>query len=702
MKKIKLIAVLLVLIALAGCSQKPITPPVAKVEPKTTVILGDTLVDNYFWLREKSNPAVIQYLEDENKYTDSVMKPTRKIQKKLYREMLKRIKETDISVPVKIDSFYYYTRTVKGSQYPIYCRKKGDLSAVEAILLDQNVLAADKKYCEIGEFKISPDQNLLAFAVDFNGSEKYMLCMKDLNSGKMLPDTIRDVSYGLEWANDNRTIFYTTLDTIMRPDKLWRHKLGEKPGNDVMVFHEPDEMFYLGLAKTRSKAYLILNLNSQITSEVHYLFADQPTGEFKLFQPRVTGVEYTIDHHGDTFYILTNEKAINFRLLETPVAKPEWCNWREKIPYRPDVLLSGMDCFRDHLVVYERENGLEKILVENLSSGATHFVDFPEPVYTIDSDNNPDYNTRILRFKYTSLVTPRSVYDYDMENKTRELKKQDEVLGGYDPTQYQSERVFAVAPNGVQVPISLVYKKGFVKNGTHPLYLYGYGAYGYPSEPRFSSIRLSLLDRGFVYAIAHVRGGGEMGRPWYEDGKLLHKRNTFTDFIACAEYLIAEKYTAADRLVIMGGSAGGLLMGAVNNMRPELFKVVVAHVPFVDIINTMMDRTIPLTVIEWEEWGNPNLEKYYAYMKSYSPYDNVTHEAYPHMMITAGLNDPRVAYWEPAKWTAKLRALKTDGNMLILKTDMGKGHFSATGRYDYLKENAFEYAFIFDKLGIDK
>ncbi len=691
---------MMLLIVLAGCSQKPATPPVAKIEPKTTVILGDTLVDNYYWLREKTNPAVIQYLKDENAYTKSIMKPTRGMQKKLYREMLKRIKETDISVPVKIDSFYYYTRTVKGNQYPIYCRKKGDLSAVEEILLDQNLLASGKKYCEIGEFKVSPDQNLLAFAVDFNGSEKYMLCVKDLNIGKILPDTIQDVYYGLEWANDNQTLFYTTLDTIMRPDKLWRHRLGVKPENDVLIFHEPDEMFYLGVAKTRSKAYLLLTLNSMITSEVHYLSADQPAGKFKLFHPRVTGVEYTIDHHGNTFYILTNEKAVNFRLLETPVAKPERRNWKEKIGHRLNVLLSGIDLFRDHLVVYERENGLEKILVENLSSSATHFVDFPEPVYTIDSDNNPDYNTRILRFKYTSLVTPRSVYDYDLENKTRELKKQDEVLGGYDPTQYQSERVFAIAPDGVRVPISLVYKNGLVKDGTHPLYLYGYGAYGYPNEPRFYSFRLSLLDRGFVFAIAHVRGGGEMGRPWYEDGKLLHKRNTFTDFIACAEYLIAKRYTATGHFVINGFSAGGLLMGAVINMRPDLFKIVVAEVPFVDLINTMLDRTIPLTVIEWEEWGNPNLDKYYAYMKSYSPYDNVAHKNYPYMMITAGLNDPRVAYWEPAKWTAKLRALKTDGNVLVLKTDMGKGHFSTTGRYDYLKEIAFEYAFIFDKLGI--
>jgi oligopeptidase B len=702
MKRIKLLFVLMLLIELTGCSQKPAAPPIAKVEPKTTVILGDTLVDNYFWLREKTNPAVIQYLEDENAYTKSIMKPTRRMQKKLYKEMLKRIKETDVSVPVRIDSFYYYTRTVKGSQYPIYCRKKGGLSGAEEILLDQNALAAGKKYCEIGEFKISPDQTLLAFAVDFNGSEKHMLCIKDLNTGRMLPDTIPDVYYGLEWANDNRTVFYTTLDTIMRPDKLWRHRLGEKPENDVLVFHEPDEMFYLNLTKTRSKAYLLLALNSQITSEVHYLSADQPAGQFKLFQPRVTGVEYTIDHHGDTFYILTNEKAINFRLLETPVAKPEKRNWNEKIGHRLDVLLSGIDLFRDHLVVYERESGLEKILVENLASGATHFVDFPEPVYTIDSNNNPDFNTRILRFKYTSLVTPHSVYDYDLENKTRELKKQNEVLGGYDPTQYQSERIFATAPDGVRVPISLVYKKDLAKDGTHPLYLYGYGAYGISSDPRFSSVRLSLLDRGFVYAIAHVRGGGEMGRPWYEDGKLLHKRNTFADFIACAEYLIAEKYIASDKLVINGGSAGGLLVGAVVSRHPELFKVVVADVPFVDLINTMLDRSIPLTAIEWEEWGNPNLEKYYEYMKSYSPYDNVGRTNYPHMLITAGLNDPRVGYWEPTKWTAKLRALKTDGNVLILKTDMGKGHFSASGRYDYLKEIAFEYAFIFEKLGIEK
>jgi len=694
--------VLLTVIWLSGCPTKPLTPPVAKIEPKTTVVLGDTLIDNYAWLREKSNPEVIKYLEDENAYTEAVMKPTKRLQKKLYNEMLARIKETDESVPVKIDSFYYYTRTVKGSQYPIYCRKKGSLEGAEEILLDQNGLAAGHKYCEIGEFKVSPDHKLLAYAVDFNGSEMHLLFFKNLASGQMLPDTIRDVSYGLEWANDNQTIFYTTLDTIMRPDKLWRHRLGDAPANDIMVFHEPDEMFYLGLGKTRSQAYLMLVLGSQITTEVHYLSADRPDGRFRLFCPRKTGVEYSIDHHGDKFYILTNENAINFRLLETPIAKPEKRNWKEKIAHRPDVMLSGIDLFRDQLVVYERENGLENIRIENLNTGATHYIDFPEPVYTLDGDENPDFNTKVLRFKYTSLVTPRSVYDYDMENKTRELKKQSEVLGHYDPDQYQSERIYATASDGVKVPVSLVYKKGLVKDGSHPLYLNGYGAYGYPSEARFSSIRLSLLDRGFVYAIAHVRGGGEMGRPWYEDGKLLRKKNTFTDFIACADLLVAEKYTSADKLIANGGSAGGLLMGTITNLRPELFKVVVADVPFVDLINTMLDKSIPLTAIEWEEWGNPNLEKYYAYMKSYSPYDNVVAKAYPHLLITAGLNDPRVAYWEPAKWTAKLRALKTDHNVLLLKTDMGKGHFSATGRYDYLKEIAFEYAFIFDKLGIRK
>ena len=685
---------------LSGCPSRPLTPPTAKIEPKTTIIHSDTLIDNYAWLREKSNPEVIQYLEDENAYTEAIMKPTRRFQKKLYKEMLARIKETDESVPVKIDSFYYYNRMVKGNQYPIYCRKKGSLDAKEEILLDQNRLASGQKYCSIGEFKVSPDHSLLAFAVDFNGSEKHMLVFKDLINGQMLPDTILNVSYGLEWASDNRTIFYTTLDTILRPDKLWRHQLGQTPKNDVMVFHEPDEKFYLGIAKTRSHGYLILTLGSQITTEVHYLSADQPDGHFRLFCPRQTGVEYYIDHHSDKFYILTNENAINFRLLETPIARPEKHNWQEKIPHRPNVMLTGIDLFCDHLVVYERENGLEKIRVENLNTGVMHYVDFPEPVYTIDGDNNPDYNTKILRFRYTSLVTPNSVYDYDMESQTRELKKQDEVLGGYDQTQYQSERIYAIAGDGVKVPISLVYKKGMKKDGSNPLLLYGYGAYGIPSEARFSSIRLSLLDRGFIYAIAHVRGGGELGRQWYEDGKLLRKRNTFTDFIACAEMLIAEKYTSAEKLVINGGSAGGLLMGAVVNMRPELFEVVVAEVPFVDLINTMLDRSVPLTVIEWEEWGNPHLEKYYNYMKSYSPYDNVGPKAYPHMLITAGLNDPRVAYWEPAKWTAKLRATKTDDNILLLKTDMGKGHFSASGRYDYLKEVAFEYAFIFDKLGI--
>ena len=685
---------------LSGCPSRPLTPPTAKIEPKTTIIHRDTLIDNYAWLRDKSNPEVIQYLEDENAYTEAIMKPTRRFQKKLYKEMLARIKETDESVPVKIDSFYYYNRMVKGNQYPIYCRKKGSLDAKEEILLDQNRLASGQKYCSIGEFKVSPDHSLLAFAVDFNGSEKHMLVFKDLINGQMLPDTILNVSYGLEWASDNRTIFYTTLDTILRPDKLWRHQLSQSPENDVMVFHEPDEKFYLGIAKTRSHGYLILTLGSQITTEVHYLSADQPDGRFRLFCPRKTGVEYYIDHHSDKFYILTNENAINFRLLETPIARPEKHNWQEKIPHRPNVMLTGIDLFCDHLVVYERENGLEKIRVENLNTGVMHYVDFPEPVYTIDGDNNPDYNTKILRFRYTSLVTPNSVYDYDMESQTRELKKQDEVLGGYDQTQYQSERIYAIAGDGVKVPISLVYKKGMKKDGSNPLLLYGYGAYGIPSEARFSSIRLSLLDRGFIYAIAHVRGGGELGRQWYEDGKLLRKRNTFTDFIACAEMLIAEKYTSAEKLVINGGSAGGLLMGAVVNMRPELFEVVVAEVPFVDLINTMLDRSIPLTVIEWEEWGNPHLEKYYNYMKSYSPYDNVGPKAYPHMLITAGLNDPRVAYWEPAKWTAKLRAMKTDDNVLLLKTDMGKGHFSASGRYDYLKEVAFEYAFIFDKLGI--
>jgi oligopeptidase B len=696
-----LILVCLVLLSISGDSDpQDIAPPVAKVVPKADTLHGDVRIDNYFWLRERSHPEVIQYLEAENQYTEVKTAHTRELQEQLFEELKGRIKETDVSVPVKIDGFFYYTRTEQGQQYPVYCRKEGDLEAEEEILLDQNMLAEGKEYCQIGAFKVSPNTKLLAYSVDTTGSEIYNIWVKDLHSGELLEDRIAGAYDDLEWANDNKTIFYSTLDEALRPHQLYSHSLGTDQSEDALRYHERDEMFYLELSKTRSKAYVFIDLESKTTSELRYVNADRPEESLRVVHPRQHGVEYDIDHRADKFYIVTNHQAQNFRLMEAPVGDPSRENWREIIPHRDSVKIDSVNLFAHHLVVYEREEGLRTIRVTNLENGEVHYVDFPEPVYTFWPARNPNFHTQVLRFNYSSLVTPRSVFDYDMDAQTRELKKQYEVLGGYDPSLYQSERIFAPASDGTRVPISLVYKRGMVKDGTNSLYLLGYGSYGSSSEPKFSPHRLSLLDRGFIYARAHIRGGGEMGRHWYEDGKLLRKRNTFTDFIACAEHLIAEGYTSRNGLVIAGSSAGGLLMGAVTNMRPDLFKIVVADVPFVDVINTMLDPTIPLTVTEYEEWGNPHEKEYYHYMKTYSPYDNVEAQEYPHMLITAGLNDPRVQYWEPAKWTAKLRSLKTDDHLLLLKTDMGAGHFGQSGRYDYLRDVAFEYAFILDVLGI--
>lgn len=681
-------------------AQEAMTAPVAKVIAKIDTVNGEVRKDNYFWLREKSNPEVIAYLDAENAYTAAVMKHTEGRQKALYDEMLARINETDLDVPEKRDDYYYYTRTEEGKQYPIHCRKKGSLDASEEILLDPNALAKGHDYFDIGVFKISPNHQLLAYSVDTAGSEEYTLYVKDLKSGALFKDVIAGTSTGMEWANDNKTLFYNTLDPAKRPFKLFRHQLGADPKQDSLVYHEPDEAYFLNIYKTRSNAYLLISLESQVTSEVRYLAADNPTGAFAIIHPRQHEMEYRVDHNGDQFYIVTNDNARNFKVMKAPVGNPSKANWTEVIAARDSVKVDDIDAFADHLVIYERQDGLKRIRIKNLRGSDDHYVDFPEPVYTFNAGRNPEYKTSTFRFTYNSLVTPRSVFDYDMNARTRVLKKQYEVKGGYDPAQYMSERVFATATGGVRVPISLVYRKGMVKNGTNPLLLYGYGAYGISSDPNFSSNRLSLLNRGFVFAIAHIRGGGEMGRPWYEDGKLLHKRNTFTDFIACAEYLIAQKYTSKEKLAINGGSAGGLLMGAVTNMRPDLFHTVIAHVPFVDVINTMLDESIPLTVIEFEEWGNPKQKESYDYMRTYSPYDNVTTKEYPNLLITAGLNDPRVGYWEPAKWTAKLRALKTDHHLLLLKTNMGAGHGGASGRYDYLKEIALDYAFLLDRLGM--
>jgi len=665
-------------------------PPVAKIVPKMITVNGDTRVDNYFWLRDRNDPDTIKYLEAENRYTEAVMKPAEPLVNKLYDEMLGRIKQTDLSVPTKRDEYYYYTRTEEGRQYPIYCRKKGSVEAAEEVLLDGNKMAEGHKYFRIGNFSASPNHRLLAYSVDFEGDEAYTIHVKDLATGELLADEIPNTYYSLEWGNDNATFFYTVLDAAKRPYKIFRHALGVK--EDTLVYHETDERFTVEVGKTSSRAYILINIGSPLTSEVRYVDADHPRGEFRTILPRVLGVEYDVTHHGESWFIRTNDRAKTFRVLEAPVKDPT--HGKEAIAGREDVTIEGVTAFKNYFVTEERDRGLTKIHLRNFSTGEAHYIDFPEPVYTAGLGGNAEYDTKVLRFVYTSLVTPNSVFDYDMETRQRELKKQQEVLGGYDPSQYQSERVYATAPDGVKVPISLVYKKGFVRNGRAPALLYGYGAYGISTDPGFSSDRLSLLDRGFVYAIAHIRGGADLGKPWHEDGRLLHKRNTFTDFIAAAEYLEAEKYTSPERMAIMGGSAGGLLMGAVTNMRPDLFGVVVAMVPFVDSLNTMLDASLPLTVGEYEEWGNPEDKQYYGYMKSYSPYENVAAKSYPNILVTAGLNDPRVSYWEPAKWVARLRARKKDDHLLLLKTNMGSGHFGASGRYERLKETAFNYAFV--------
>jgi oligopeptidase B len=660
---------------------------------------GDERVDPYFWMRDRQNPDVLAYLEAENAYTEATMQHTLPLQTQLYEEMLGRIQETDLSVPYKDGDYYYYSRTEAGKAYPIHCRKKGSLDADEEILLDENLLAEGHEFFELGAFDISPDHQLLAYSVDTNGSELFTLYFLNLNTRELYPESIPETYYSLAWGNDCQTVFYTQVDAAHRPFKLFRHQLNSAIESDVLVYHETDDFYYLNIDKTRSEAYLLMNLSSKITSEIHYLDANNPTGEFQVIRPRTTGVEYDVEHHSDVFYIVTNDGAMNFKLMSAPVVSPGVEHWQTVIPHREEVMLSDVSAFVDHLVIYERTAGLPQIRIRQLASGKEHYVTFPEPTYEVGEGANPDFNTKTLRFGYTSLITPSSVFDYNLETQERELKKETPVLGGYDRSQYISERLQAIAPDGTKVPLSILYKKGITPNGENPLLMIGYGSYGYNYPDNFSSVRLSLLDRGVVLAIAHIRGGAELGRKWYEDGKFLHKKNTFTDFIACAEHLIAQRWTSPNHLAISGGSAGGLLMGAVVNMRPDLFKAVVAQVPFVDVVSTILDTSLPLSAMEWEEWGNPNDKMYYDYMKSYSPYDNVEAKDYPAMLITAGLNDPRVSYWEPAKWTAKLRDLKTDHHVLLLKTNMDAGHAGASGRYEQLKEIAFEYAFLLGQWG---
>lgn len=676
-------------------------PPIAKKVGKITVTHGDKRTDDYFWLREKTNPEVISYLEAENAYTESVMKPTAAFQESLYKEMLSRIKETDANVPYRDGAYFYYSRTEQGKQYPIYARKRGNLDAKEEVTIDLNELGKGQKFTALGVYSVSDDGNLLAYSIDSTGFREYTLFVKDLRTGELLRDNIGFVQEAF-WAGDNKTIFYTTEDDAKRDYRVYRHVLGDDKVKDTLVLDEKDELYTVSAWRSRSKAYIFIGSESLTATEFSYISADRPTEPLKLIRARETNHEYYPDHHGDLFYIRTNDVGKTFRLVSAPVSDPQKKNWKEVMPLRKNVMLEDVDFFADFYVASERENGLPKMRITELSSGRSHDIEYPEPVYNASLSQNREFNATVLRFNYQSLVTPGSVYDYDMKTRKRELLKQTPVLGGFDATKYQSERVYATATDGMKIPISIVYKKDLKRDGTRPMLLYGYGSYGFPYSVNFSSSRLSLLDRGVIVAIAHIRGGGEMGKEWHDQGKMMNKKNTFTDFISSAEYLISEKYTAKDRLVISGGSAGGLLMGAVTNMRPDLFKAVVSQVPFVDVINTMLDASIPLTVPEYQEWGNPNEKAAYDYMKSYSPYDNIAAKDYPVILVETSLNDSQVMYWEPAKYVARLRAMKTDNNVLMLKTNMGAGHGGSSGRYDFLKETAFDYAFILEQYGISK
>jgi oligopeptidase B len=684
-------------------SESTLAAPRAEARPHDLVFHGDTRVDPYFWLRDRENPEVIAYLEAENDFTKAALAHTDELQERLFEEIKARIQETDLSAPVRKHGFWYYTRTVEGMQYGIHCRKAGTLEADEQIVLDENVEAEGHDYFAVGVYNVSPDGALLAYATDTNGSEKYTLRFRDLSSGTELDDVIEGVYYGAAWSTDNATFFYTRPDDAMRSYQIWRHRLGTPAHADALVFQEDDEHFFVQVHLEKDEQVIVVHAGSKVTDEVWFLPADQPTADLTVIQPRVHGLEYAVDHHGDRFFITTNHEAVNFRLMEAPVAAPALENWTEVVGHRDDVKLDGIDVFQDFIVLFERAEALRRIRVMRLDSGDVHTIEQPEEVYTAGGGANPEFTSTTLRYGYTSMVTPPSVFDYDMNERTRELVKQQPVLGGYDQAEYTSGRLWATAPDGERVPISFVHRKGVALDGTAPCLLYGYGSYESSVDPNFSPLRLNLLERGFVFAIAHIRGGGEMGRRWYDNGKMLTKRNTFTDFIACAEHLVNERFTSPDRLVIRGGSAGGLLVGAVVNMRPDLFKAVVAQVPFVDCLTSILDESLPLTVTEWEEWGNPKDDaEVYAYMKSYSPYDNVEAKAYPAMLVTAGLNDPRVSYWEPAKWVAKLRAKKTDAHLLVLKTEMGAGHAGPSGRYNVWKDEALAQAFTLDAVGISE
>jgi oligopeptidase B len=673
-------------------------PPMAEKKTKTTNIHGVTLVDDYFWLREKSNPAVMSHLKAEDAYTDTVMKPTAPLQEKLYNEMLSHIKQTDRNVPYRWGNYFYYSRTEEGKQYPIYCRKKGSLDAPEEVVIDQNELAKGQKFMSIGTFVPSDDGNLLAYSTDNTGYRQYVLQVKDLRTGEMFPEKIERVN-GVAWATDNKTFFYVTEDAVTkRSDKFFRHVLGTDKFD--LIYDEQDELFDITVGRTLDKEVIFVHAFSKTSNEARYIRADDPNGTLKVILPRQPEHEYDVDYRDNLFYIRTNKAAKNFRIVTAPVNDPSEKNWKDFVAHRPEVKVDGITLFANHAVLSEWENGLEQLEIVDFKTNKRSRVKFPEPVYSVSLTGNREYNTSVVRYGYNSLVSPFSVYDYDMNTGKSTLLKETEVPGGFSRANYKSERVFATASDGTKIPMSIVYRNGVKIDGSAPLLLYGYGSYGYSISPTFSSNRLSLLDRGVIFVIGHIRGGSEMGEEWRQAGRMMNKMNTFTDFIACAEALVKMKYTSKDRLVIEGGSAGGLLMGVVSNLRPDLFKAVVSHVPFVDVLNTMLDATLPLTTSEYIEWGNPNEKAAFEYMKTYSPYDNIAKKDYPAMLVKVSVNDSQVPYWEGAKLVAKLRAMKTDKNPLLLKVNFGAGHGGASGRYDALRETAFDYAFMLWQMGI--
>jgi oligopeptidase B len=688
-------------VALAAPStlaEQTAAPPLAAKRPRATEIHGYTLTDDYFWLRDKSNPEVIKYLEGENAYTEEVMKPTKALQETLYTEMLARIKQTDLSVPSRIGEYFYYSRTEEGKQYPYMCRRRGSMDGPEEVLLDLNAMAQGHKYLGLGAYAVSDDGNWLAYSTDTTGYRQYSLHVKDLRRNQVLAENIERVG-SVVWATDNRTLFYTTEDAVSkRRDKFWRHAVGAA-GSDLM-YEEKNELFDVGASRSLDKKVIFLASYAKTSTEVRYLPADTPAATPTIVLPREPGHEYDVDHYDGLFYITTNKGAKNFKVVTTPMSDPSERNWKVFIGHNPAVKINGLTFFANHIVVSEREGGLTQLRVIEPKTSQSHRIATDEPDFALSLGANPEFNTTTVRFNYQSMVTPSSVYDYDLTTRQRKLLKRQEVLGGYDPSRYEARRVWAVARDGAKVPVSIVHRKGVALDGKAPLLLYGYGSYGASGAPTFSSSRLSLLDRGAIFANAYIRGGGEMGEDWREQGRMMKKMNTFNDFIDCAEYLVKNRYTSSDRLVIQGGSAGGLLVGAVANMRPDLFKAVVAQVPFVDVINTMLDASLPLTTSEYLEWGNPNEKPAFDYMMRYSPYDNIKAAAYPAMLVQVSLNDSQVPYWEGAKFVAKLRVTKTDKNPLLLKTNLGAGHGGSSGRYDALRETAFTYAFMLWQMGV--